>query len=378
MNNKNNNLKDSENFHHSSCTIAKLMTSFFVLISISYLFYTLRFITHSYDCPQKKPYPLPTITHFSNNTAPSPSQHTNKTTPFKEKTNISHIVFGIWASSRLWNHTKISIIHSWEKLFRFSLLHLFLSFLQISPPVLTLVHENPRAFFNRSNSILLEPLAHGSVNEETQREKLPNPFQAALASALTFSVGALVPLIAAVFIRNHKIRMGVVAAAVSLALLVFGGVGAVLGKTPVTRSCRRVLVGVFQALATFDHDKTQQEALRRFQILLDGINTSLPPANIRRVAYVAVMRNTTTKNRTGLESLLSFYRSSIASSADPNVVIEVLNLLLSDAIPDQDIIYVLAGISNEGSETAWRWLKDNWERILARYGARLLLTNFIS
>ncbi|RZB60564.1 Aminopeptidase M1 [Glycine soja] len=114
---------------------------------------------------------------------------------------------------------------------------------------------------------------------------------------------------------------------------------------------------VFQALATFDHDKTQQEALRRFQILLDGRNTSLPPANIRRVAYVAVMRNTTTENRTGLESLLSFYRSSIASSADPNVVIEVLNLLLSDAIPDQDIIYVLAGISNEGSETAWRWLK---------------------
>ncbi|KHN01376.1 Puromycin-sensitive aminopeptidase [Glycine soja] len=135
---------------------------------------------------------------------------------------------------------------------------------------------------------------------------------------------------------------------------------------------------VFQALATFDHAKTQQDALCRFQILLDGRNTSLLPANIRRVAYVAVMRNTTTENRTGLESLLSFYRSCIASSADPNVVIEVLNLLLSDAIPDQDIIYVLAGISNEGSETAWRWLKGNWERILARYGAGLLLTNFIS
>ncbi|KHN39192.1 Vacuolar iron transporter like 4 [Glycine soja] len=87
------------------------------------------------------------------------------------------------------------------------------------------------------------------VNEETQREKLPNPFQAALASALAFSVGALVPLIAAVFIRNHKIRMGVVAAAVSLALLVFGGVGAVLGKTPVTRSCLRVLVGGWMAMA---------------------------------------------------------------------------------------------------------------------------------
>ena len=87
------------------------------------------------------------------------------------------------------------------------------------------------------------------VNEETQREKLPNPFQAALASALAFSVGALVPMLAAVFIRSHKVRMGVVAAAVSLALLVFGGVGAVLGKTPVTRSCRRVLVGGCMAMA---------------------------------------------------------------------------------------------------------------------------------
>ncbi|TKY59541.1 Vacuolar iron transporter-like 4 [Spatholobus suberectus] len=87
------------------------------------------------------------------------------------------------------------------------------------------------------------------VDGEAQREKLPNPFQAALASALAFSLGALVPLLAAVFIRSHKIRMGVVVAAVSLALLVFGGVGAVLGKTPVKRSCVRVLIGGWMAMA---------------------------------------------------------------------------------------------------------------------------------
>ncbi|KAG5029124.1 hypothetical protein JHK87_012638 [Glycine soja] len=72
---------------------------------------------------------------------------------------------------------------------------------------------------------------------------------AALASAFAFSVGALVPMLAAVFIRSHKVRMGVVAAAVSLASLVFGGAGAVLGKTPVTRSCIRVLVGGWMAMA---------------------------------------------------------------------------------------------------------------------------------
>ena len=42
-------------------------------------------------------------------------------------------------------------------------------------------------------------------------EKLPNPFQAALASALAFSVGAVIPLLAAAFIRNYKIRLVVVA-----------------------------------------------------------------------------------------------------------------------------------------------------------------------
>ncbi|QCD84051.1 Ccc1 family [Vigna unguiculata] len=78
---------------------------------------------------------------------------------------------------------------------------------------------------------------NGGVDEESQREKLPNPFQAALASALAFSIGALVPMLAAVFIRRHKIRMGVIGGAVSLALLVFGGIGAVLGKTPVKKSC---------------------------------------------------------------------------------------------------------------------------------------------
>ncbi|CAJ1935975.1 unnamed protein product [Sphenostylis stenocarpa] len=90
---------------------------------------------------------------------------------------------------------------------------------------------------------------NGGVDGEPQMKRLPNPFQATLASALAFSVGALVPMLAAGFIRNHKIRMGVIGAAVSLALLVFGGVGAVLGKTPVKRSCLRVLIGGWMAMA---------------------------------------------------------------------------------------------------------------------------------
>ncbi|XP_028800862.1 vacuolar iron transporter homolog 4-like [Neltuma alba] len=82
-----------------------------------------------------------------------------------------------------------------------------------------------------------------------KKEKLPSPYQAALASALAFSVGAVIPLVGAMFIKDYKIRLSVVAAMVSLALLVFGGIGAVLGRTPVKKSCIRVLIGGWAAMA---------------------------------------------------------------------------------------------------------------------------------
>ncbi|WCJ43374.1 Vacuolar iron transporter (VIT) family protein [Euphorbia peplus] len=85
--------------------------------------------------------------------------------------------------------------------------------------------------------------------EEGEKENLPNPLQAAAASALAFSVGAMVPLLAASFIREYRARLGAVVASVALALLVFGWLGAVLGKAPVVRSSARVLVGGLMAMA---------------------------------------------------------------------------------------------------------------------------------
>ncbi|CAL0328582.1 unnamed protein product [Lupinus luteus] len=85
--------------------------------------------------------------------------------------------------------------------------------------------------------------------EEVEIESLPNPLQAAAASALAFSVGAMVPLLAASFIREYKVRLGVVVAAVTLALVIFGCLGAVLGKAPVLRSVMRILVGGWLAMS---------------------------------------------------------------------------------------------------------------------------------
>ena len=85
--------------------------------------------------------------------------------------------------------------------------------------------------------------------DDEEKEGLPNPLQAAAASAFAFSVGAMVPLLAASFIRQYKVRLGVILGAVSFALVVFGWLGAVLGKAPALRSCVRVLLGGWLAMA---------------------------------------------------------------------------------------------------------------------------------
>lgn len=86
-------------------------------------------------------------------------------------------------------------------------------------------------------------------NDDDDDERLPNPMQAAAASALAFSIGAMVPLLAASFIREYKVRLGAVVAAVTVALMVFGWLGAVLGKAPPVRSSGRVLFGGWLAMA---------------------------------------------------------------------------------------------------------------------------------
>ncbi|CAN1137717.1 Vacuolar iron transporter homolog 4 [Linum perenne] len=85
--------------------------------------------------------------------------------------------------------------------------------------------------------------------EEEEKESLPNPVQAAAASGLAFSIGAMVPLLAASFIKEYKVRLGVMFGAVTLALVLFGWIGAVLGKAPVVKSSMRVLIGGWVAMA---------------------------------------------------------------------------------------------------------------------------------
>lgn len=85
--------------------------------------------------------------------------------------------------------------------------------------------------------------------EDMEKQKLPNPVQAALASAFAFSVGGSVALLAAAFIKEHKLRLAMVAAVASLTLLLFGFIGAKLGRICWVRSCARLLVGGWIGMA---------------------------------------------------------------------------------------------------------------------------------
>ncbi|XP_015688675.2 vacuolar iron transporter homolog 1-like [Oryza brachyantha] len=80
-------------------------------------------------------------------------------------------------------------------------------------------------------------------------DQLPSPTMAAVASALSFAVGAAVPLLAGGFVRQWAARVGVVCAASSLGLAGFGVASAYLGGASVARSGMRMLVGGWLAMA---------------------------------------------------------------------------------------------------------------------------------
>lgn len=84
--------------------------------------------------------------------------------------------------------------------------------------------------------------------DDNDDESLPNPFQAALASAMAFCVGGVVPLLSAAFIADSVVRIGVMGGVSSVALVLFGALGAYYGRSPMVKGTLRVLVGGWIAM----------------------------------------------------------------------------------------------------------------------------------
>lgn len=88
-----------------------------------------------------------------------------------------------------------------------------------------------------------DPLAaHLDAELNLDPEDLVNPAQAAAASALSFTLGALLPLLA-VLLPPTGLRVPVTIGAVLIALAVAGAVGAGIGGSDVLPAVRRVVLG---------------------------------------------------------------------------------------------------------------------------------------
>ncbi len=80
-------------------------------------------------------------------------------------------------------------------------------------------------------------------------DDLVSPWQAAISSFVCFAIGGGVPLLSAIFLTDPKLRIIIVSIASTIALLLFGAIGAWLGGAHRVKAAFRVLLGGWIAFA---------------------------------------------------------------------------------------------------------------------------------
>lgn len=90
--------------------------------------------------------------------------------------------------------------------------------------------------------------AHLEAELHVSEDQLTNPWHAAMSSAISFLVGAALPL-ATVLLSPVDWRIPATVVASLVALAITGGVGAHIGGSPIPRSIARVTIGGAGALA---------------------------------------------------------------------------------------------------------------------------------
>jgi vacuolar iron transporter family protein len=90
--------------------------------------------------------------------------------------------------------------------------------------------------------------AHLEAKLHIDEDDVASPWHAALASAVAFTIGGVLPLLAILLIAP-TVRIPITFAAVLVALALTGAVGAKIGGSPILRATVRVVVGGALALA---------------------------------------------------------------------------------------------------------------------------------
>lgn len=113
---------------------------------------------------------------------------------------------------------------------------------------LTDVYRNKGLSDETARTVAKELTAHDAVQAHLEAElkldehDLNNPFQAAIASAISFTVGGLIPLIS-VIIASASLRIPVTFAAVVVALVLTGYISATAGGASRRRAILRIVLG---------------------------------------------------------------------------------------------------------------------------------------
>lgn len=90
--------------------------------------------------------------------------------------------------------------------------------------------------------------AHARDELGIDHEALANPIQASIASAVAFSIGAIIPILATISTTADTHAWGIVISSL-IALAISGAIGAVIGGGHRIRAAARVLVGGAAAMA---------------------------------------------------------------------------------------------------------------------------------
>ncbi|VAI00865.1 unnamed protein product [Triticum turgidum subsp. durum] len=131
------------------------------------------------------------------------------------------------------------------------------------------------------------------------------------------------------------------------------------------------------ALVKLGHEETINEGIRRFHIFLEDRKTPLLPPDNRKAAYLAVMRTVSTSNRAGYDVLLKIYKETSEAQEKSRILCPDKDIVV-EAVRNQDAFYVLGGISLEGREAAWAWLKDNWDHVVKTWPSSSLISDFVN
>ena len=105
-----------------------------------------------------------------------------------------------------------------------------------------------------ARTVATELTSHGALAAHLEAElhidpaDIPSPFQAAAASAVSFTVGALLPLLA-ILLTPATVRVPVTFAAVLVALALTGALSARLGESNIRRAVLRLVIGGALGLA---------------------------------------------------------------------------------------------------------------------------------